>query len=201
MKKINLLHAGILLFLLNSCYTTQFSYDTKYSHNVYKPIIGKTKNEAIRQYGVAERITDDGAGGEVLIYEKITQTTTTNANSASYGGSQTHGGAVYGNNSAVGSAYSRNGQVSSGRATSQTTTNKSFLNLFVNSNGVVYDFKASESGDRYTTTTHSTRCFSKLYTWTGVVCSAIFPPLLIATVPIAIIKQNKAKKKGEICKY
>jgi len=189
-----------LIFSLNSCYTTQISYQTSYTHNVYKPMLGKTKNEAIRTYGVPDRTSDDGAGGEVLIYEKITQTTTTNVNSATYGGSNTHGAAVYGNNGAAGSVYSRNGQVSSGNGISQTTSNKAFLNLFVDKNGVIYDFKASENGDRYETKTYQTRCFDRFTTWGGVLISAVFPPLLLATIPIAIVSNQKAKKKGEICK-
>ena len=100
-------------------------------------------------------------------------------------------------NAAVGAVYNRNGQVSSGNARSQTTVNKAFLNLFIDKSGNVYDFKTSESGDRYNTKTYQTRCYSKLLTWSGVVCSAIFPPFLIATVPIAIVTQRKAKKKGK----
>ena len=200
MKSMYIIIVGILVFSLSSCYITRYSSNVEYTHNVYKPIIGKTKNEVLRSWGVPDRTADDGAGGEILIYEKLTQTTTSNVNSASYGGSQTQGAAIYGNNTAVGSTYSRNGQITSGTATSQTTTNKAYLNLFVDQNEVVYDFNASESGDRYKTTTLSTRCFSTFYTWSGVFCSAIFPPLLLATVPVAIIMHIKAKKKGLICK-
>ena len=199
MKNISFVFLGVCFLTLTSCYTTQFSYETTYVGNIYKEALGKSKNEILRIYGVPDRSTDDGAGGEVLIYEKFTQTTTSSSNSSSYGGSNTYGGAVYGNNAAVGAVYNRNGQVSSGNARSQTTVNKAFLNLFIDKSGNVYDFKASESGDRYNTKTSQTKCYSKLLTWSGVVCSAIFPPFLIATVPIAIVTQRKAKKKGELC--
>lgn len=47
--------------------------------------MGHNKNEILRTYGVPDRITDDGAGGSILVYEKYTQTTITNASSGTYG--------------------------------------------------------------------------------------------------------------------
>jgi len=51
--------------------------------------MGHNKNEILRTYGVPDRITDDGAGGSILVYEKYTQTTITNASFGTYGRSST----------------------------------------------------------------------------------------------------------------
>lgn len=150
-------------------------------------------------FGVPDRVLDDGSGGEILVYEKFTQTTTSTANSATYGGSNTNGAVVGGGAGIIGNVHSQNAQVTAGAATTNTTTTKTFLNLFINSDGEVYDFKASDSGETYSVSNTSTRCFSKLYTWTsvGASCLLIWPALI--TVPWAIIAQRKAKQNDQVC--
>ncbi|WP_157578853.1 hypothetical protein [Pontibacter roseus] len=180
----------LAIFSLSSCYTTRYSY----SGNVHQQTIGKSKNEILRNLGVPDRTEDDGAGGSILVYEKFTQTTIASANSASYARASTSGAAIYGNGGILAASDTRAGQVSAMNGISQTSTSKTFLYVFVNRNNMVYDFK-SNYGALYDTS----RCFNKTLTWVGVAGSALFVYPLVVTVPLAIIKQSKAKRNGEIC--
>lgn len=184
----------LLLFFtapyLTGCYTT---YSTQtYIGNSHQEAIGKSKNEILRSYGVPDKTTDDGQGGTILIYEKITETTVVNT----VGVSQSSGSVVYNSQGALGASQSRAGNISQGYGRSETTQNKTFCNLFLDNSGKVYDFK-SNYGALYET--QYSRCFNKTNTWmlVGASVFTIYGP--IVTVPTAIIMQRKAKKKGEIC--
>ncbi len=137
MKSIKLSYLFVLssMFLLTSCFTTKAIYDG----NVHESAIGKTKNQILRMYGVPDREATDGEGGSILIYEKHYQTTSSQAiagtNSGAYGESYSNSyGSVAG---AVGKS------VSSARGFSRTTTDKEYLNIFLNKKGVVYDYKSN----------------------------------------------------------
>ena len=191
MKKIYYLVFIATSTLLTSCYSTYYTY----KGNVHQQAIGQNKNQILRAYGVPDNTTDDGAGGSILVYEKYTQTTTTNINSGSYGRSSTVGGAIYGNGGIIGGSQTRAGSISSTNGISQTSTSKTFCYLFLNRNNIVYDFKANY-GAQY----DFNRCFDKTLTWVGVgtSCLLLYPALV--TVPWAIIAQKKANKNGLICK-
>jgi hypothetical protein len=190
--RFNVFVFGVLiLLLLTSCYATKYTY----SGNIHEQSIGKTKNEILREYGVPDKTDDDGAGGKIMIYEKITQVTTTNAGASSYERGSAYGGVIYGNGYGAGGVESRSGQVSSMNATTQSTTNKQFVNIFLNKNDVAYDYR-SNYGAKF----NMSRCFSPKLTWSSVAISAIVWPALFVTVPLAIIKHVKAKKNNEICK-
>jgi hypothetical protein len=178
--------------LLTSCYSTYYTY----KGNVHQQAIGQNKNQILRTYGVPDNTTDDGAGGSILVYERYTQTTTTNINSGSYGRSSTVGGAIYGNGGIIGGSQTQAGSISSTNGISQTSTSKTYCYLFLNNKNIVYDFKTNY-GAQY----DENRCFNKTTTWVNVIVYSIFiPPVIVAAVPLAIIAQKKAKKNGLICK-
>lgn len=180
---------GILL--MTSCYST---YNT-YKGNVHQQAIGQTKNEILRSYGVPEKTTDDAAGGSIMIYEKFTQTTTTNVGSATYRRSAIVGKEIYGNGGLIAGNLAQAGTIVSTNGISQTSTDKTFCYLFLNKDNVVYDFKTNY-GAQY----DQNRCFNKTITWVGVGVSALFLYPAIVTIPWAIIEQKKATKNGMICK-
>jgi hypothetical protein len=191
MKNIFFTLLLISLLSLSSCFTTGYTY----SGNVFQKCIGMSKNEIVRTYGAPDRILDDGAGGSILVYEQLSQTTISAANGASYGRSSTVGAAVYGNGGIIGASETRAGQVSSMNGISHTIINKRFLNMFINSQNTVYDFK-SNYGALYNTS----RCYDRKTTTMWVVMGAIFfSPSLIVTIPLTNSKRHKAERNGEIC--
>jgi len=176
---------------MTSCYSTYGVY----RGNEHEQAIGKSKNEILRSYGIPNQITSDGAGGEVLVYENYIQTTVTNSRSASESASKTAVRGVYGKGGIIIGSQTYGGTVSSSSSISQTSMEKTYCYLYLNTNNKVYDFKTNYGAkyDYY-------RCFNKKLTWigVGVSCLALWPPII--TVPWAIIAQKKAKEKGIICK-
>lgn len=192
MVKIKLFAIIIFANLLTSCYSTYYTY----SGNVHQRAIGQNKNQILRTYGIPDKTTDDGAGGSIFVYESYTQTTTTNINSGTYGRSLAYGGAIYDNGGIIGASQTQAGSVSSTYGVSETSINKTFCYLFLDKNNIVYDFKTNY-GAQY----EEYSCFSKTRTWLNVsVYCLLFPPVIVAAIPCAIIAQKKAKRKGMICK-
>jgi hypothetical protein len=109
-KLLNLSLICASLFL-SSCYNKFYTY----AGNTHQQTIGHSKNEILRSYGVPNQVTDDGAGGSVMVYEKYTQTTV--------------GASVYGNGGIIGA--------------SQTSSDKLYCYLFLNQSNTVYDFKSN----------------------------------------------------------
>jgi hypothetical protein len=192
MKKIikRSLLAIFIPLLLTSCYSTY----SVYKGNVHEQAVGKTKNEILRSYGVPNQIISDGAGGEVLVYENYTQTTVTSTNSDTKGGSSSIAGLTYRRNGAVIQSETKGGSSTSTRTVSQTSLNKTFCNLYVGPDNVIYDYNTNY-GAEY----NYFSCFNRKKTWiaVGVSCLAIWPAFI--TVPWAIIAQKKAKKNSVIC--
>ena len=184
----------LLILTLSSCYSTYST--TTYRGNAHQEALGKTKNEILRSYGVPDKTIDDGQGGTVLIYEKITQTTVVNTGGVNYGQSQSVAGAVYNSQGLIGASQTQSGSISQGYGYSQTSQNKVFCNLFLDQNNRVYDFK-SNYGALFDTKYY--RCFNKTNTWLLVGASAVTIYGPIVTVPTAILLQRRAKKRGEIC--
>ena len=180
------------LFSLFSCYTTHYTY----VGNSFQKCIGQSKNEIVRTIGAPDRIQDDGAGGSILIYEQQMLTTFSTANSASYGRSTTVGAAVYGNGGIIGASDTRAGQVSSMNGLSQSIISKTYVNLFINSQNVVYDFK-SNYGALY----NVSRCYDiKANKKIKLIWGIIWFPSLLFSIPIANHKRHLAEKNGELCK-
>ena len=189
---MNKILAYLLCLCCISCLTSCYTITYPYIGNVHQSAIGKTKNEVLRSYGVSDRIEDDGAGGSVLVYEKYTLTTFTNSNSSNYG----RGVGVYNTNGII----ARSNSITTTSGISQTSTSKEYCYLFVNKENLVYDFK-SNTGAIYDYN-NPNKCFNKRKTWFGVGLSCmfvIFPPVFLVTVPLALVKQKQAKKKGIIC--
>jgi hypothetical protein len=184
---------AMLLFtsLMTSCYSTYHVY----KGNVHQQSIGKTKNEILRSYGVPDKTTDDGAGGEVLAYEKYFQTTITNSGAATLGNSSTVGSAVYGNAGIIGGSQTLGSSYTSIRSTSHTSIDKTYCYLYLNPSKIVYDFKTNTGGIY-----DSKKCFDvrKSYTFVGI--SFLVYPVFVVSLPWTIIAHVKAKKKGNICK-
>lgn len=191
MKILNLTILATISILLTSCYSVSKTYEG----NAHQEAIGKTKNEILRSYGIPERSTDDGAGGTVLIFEQVKQTTVTNSNTQTLDRSRTNGSNIYGNKGILQVNNTQGGQISNTNAVTETTTTKDYCYLFLNPENIVYDFKTN-----YGAIYKTTRCFDKFQTWiwVGISCVFVYPPII--TVPLAIIKQTRAKKNGEICK-
>ena len=185
----------ILFFSLALSLSSCYSVYGVYTGNVHDQLRNKSKNEVLRAYGVADKVEEDGAGGQILIYEKLTQTTTSANQSSMYGGTNSAGAAAYGNGAAYGIAQSRSAANSNSYGVTNTTVNKTFVNVFLNKEGIVYDYK-SNYGNQY----KYEKCFDKTKTWVGVVYSGLFVFPLPITIPLAIVKQRQAKKKGQICK-
>jgi hypothetical protein len=192
MKKISVFICFVFLFFLSSCYSVKQTY----SGNIHQKSVGLTKNQALREYGVPDRTEDDGDGGSVLVYEKFVETTVSSAKFNTKGRNSSEAGVLYGNGGILGAGQGRNTSRGSARSTSRKSVDKDFLNVFINKENVVYDFK-SNYGALY----EKSECFDKTTTWVGVVCSGVFfvVPMLV-TIPLAIVKQRKAKKAGNICK-
>jgi hypothetical protein len=176
---------------MTSCYSTYYVY----KGNVHQQSIGKTKNEILRSYGVPDKTTDDGAGGEVLAYEKYFQTTITNSGAATLGNSSTFGNAVYGNGGIIGGSQTIGSSYTSIRGTSRTSIDKTYCYIYLNPNKVVYDFKTN-TGGLY----DSKKCFDVRKSYALVGISFIVYPVIVISLPWAIIAHVKAKKKGNICK-
>ncbi len=191
MKTLNAISLFVLLIISTSCYTT---YST-YKGNVHENTIGKTKNEILRSYGIPEKTEDDGAGGSVMVFEKITQTTITNSSTQTLDRSRSNGSVVYGNKGIIQANQNQGGQVSNTDVITQTTTNKDYCYIFLDPENVVYDFK-SNYGAQY----DYDKCFNKSLTWVSVGVSCLFVYPAIVTVPWAIISYQKAKNKDKICK-
>jgi len=122
MREIGKIMVVLILFAtltLSSCYTTYST--TTYKGNAHQESIGKSKNEILRSYGIPDRTMDDGDGGSVLIYEKVTQTTVVNTGGVNYGQSQSVGGAVYNSQGVLGASQTQSGSVSQGYGYSQTS--------------------------------------------------------------------------------
>ena len=188
MKKL-LFALCLLAFLLSmsSCTFTKAIY----TGNIHQSDVGKSKNEMLRTYGVPDRVTEDGTGGEVLVYEKLTTITSTNSTSSTTGQTNTYGAAAYGKGGVVAATYSKSGEVTNGSSLTKSSNEKEYVNLFVGKNGIVYDFKANTGGlYKYE------KCFNKKVSKLAVVYYGIvFPPSLCVTLPLYFIK----KKKYSIC--
>ena len=180
-----------LSFFTTSCYTTRYTF----SGNVHQQRIGQSKNNLLRDYGAPDRVTEDGAGGQILVYENFGQFTSTSASAASYGRSATSGAAIYGNGAVVAASQGSNAQYATGNSLSRTVQTKEYANFFVNNQNMVYDVKAN-TGDKFSTS----RCFNPGKTWLATAASGLLIWPLIITVPVAAVCNIKAKKNGTICK-
>lgn len=184
-KSINVICIFLAALSLQSCYVTRYTY----VGNVLDDIIGMNKNQILRSIGVPERTMDDGKGGEILIYEKFSQTTISQASSYGQGKATKNTNVAFGYNSIYGNSNTRTSAQVKSYGYSKTFTNKTFRNIYLNSNGIVYDFQTNFGG-KY----DKDRCLSKGMTWLTSIC---FLNILSPLVAIPVIRS--AKKKGRTC--
>lgn len=204
--------AIVIAFSGTSCASAYYTvyYKTEYAGNQFDKYVGMEKNQILRELGVPDRTMDDGNGGEILVYEKITTTTTTKTvsqssasayqQSNSYGSYNKAGVAATNGSTAgylgAGSARSTSSTGYDAASKSQTntsqntTTNKTYVNFFVNDSNKCYDFKANY-GDKYEKVKVD-ECYNNTANWAW----AIIIPLWPITIPVAIINQHTAKKNG-----
>lgn len=192
MKKI--FYALLLVLLFGSCSPLQYSSYFTYEGNEHASALGKSKNELLRTYGVPDQtVDDDGAGGYIMCWEKVSVNTKSGATSSAYG--TYSAGAVYNSNGLVSSGQSA--AVSSAYGTSSTTVDKDFVYLYMNGDNVCYDFKTN-IGAIYS----KHYCLDKGTTIFNAVGFSILTVGLAAPIqiPWAIIGINRAKKNGQLCK-
>lgn len=99
---------------MTSCYVTNYVPLQDDYNQAYK---GHSANEIITQYGAPDRQTDDGAGGRILIYEKITYNNNASSSYNPYSG-----------------GYD---------ASSSMTTKTTYLQFYVNKDNVCYGVKTN----------------------------------------------------------
>lgn len=75
MKTINFLLLMLVSVVMTSCWTVQSVTVTdipeKYIGNEYDELVGMSKAEILEVMSIPGRTTDDGLGGEVLLYERM----------------------------------------------------------------------------------------------------------------------------------
>lgn len=154
MRKINLILMTVFCLLsLNSCWEKRYFLNNskrEYLGNPYKEMQGKTKNQILQAMSAPDRITEDGMGGEIMVYENFETVTTSSGYSSS--SSSSASGAVagydrYGRPAAVG--VSQTSGNSGYNSQTVTQNQKSYVNFFVDKNGVCYKVNTN-IGDRYT---------------------------------------------------
>ncbi len=185
MKKGKFILVIVSAILLQSCYTTRYTY----VGNVLDDAIGKDKNQILRIYGVPDRTMDDGKGGTILIYENFSQTTISSNSAYGQGSSQSRGSVTYGYGNIYGNSNTNSSARVNAYGVSQTYTTKTYRNIYLNSENIAYDFQTNFGG-KYDTD----RCLDKGLTW---VTSILFLGILSPAVAIPVI--YNAKKKGKTC--
>jgi len=66
-----------LSFLFVSCYQTKYVYEVTPIEDILKQYKGMTKNQITKEFGPPDRVTGDGARGEIYIYENNKYVTNT----------------------------------------------------------------------------------------------------------------------------
>tara|TARA_B110001469_G_C9402839_1_gene206839 strand:- start:35 stop:565 length:531 start_codon:yes stop_codon:yes gene_type:complete len=173
------------LLTLQSCYVTSYTY----VGNTLDNSIGLNKNQVLRTIGVPERTMGDGDNGEILIYEKFSQTTLSSATAYGSGKSNTNSNVTFGFNSIYGNSNTRTSAQIKSYGYSKTYTSKIYRNIYLNQDGIVYDYQTNFGG-KY----DSYKCLHKGWTWYA---SILFLGILSPAVAVPVIKS--AKKKGRIC--
>ena len=180
-----------LSFLATSCYTTR----SIYAGNPNLRQLGNSRASILANYGAPDRQTDDGSGGQILVYEQVGRVTLTRDNSLSQSRVNSAGAVVYGDGATVGASQSVGSYSSSGSSLTQSAEVKAYKQFFVNNQNVVY-YVRTNTGDEYS----YSKCLNSVNTWLLAGCGLLYWPSLFITVPVATLAQVKAKKNGTICK-
>lgn len=116
-----LLFISAILLIASSMFTScRTYYSVSKASDYTNAYVGKTHNELILQLGAPDREVADGGGGKVLIYEKHSSNTVATAYNVNY----------YNNTYTPGA---------------RTTTNTSYVHLFIDPNGNCYNVKTNHT--------------------------------------------------------
>lgn len=129
-------------------------------------------------------------GGEILIYESFTETTLSSASAYGQGKTEENSNVTYGYNSIYGNSKTRTSAQVKSYGVSKTFTSKEYRNIYIDPNGVVYNYQTNFGG-----LYDSDRCLDKGKTWLVSVLY-LWPLAPLVAVPVI----SKAKKKGKVCK-
>ncbi len=194
--------------LLSSCTSVQKicvqQPQKEYAGNAYKEMKGFSENEILRKMSSPTRIETDGADGKILVYEDIktvtdaTDSHTSNTRTSSYGTAQA-GYNVWNGKPEV---NSRN----NGSSTTTHTTNsravtrdiKTYVNFFINSNGVCYDV-VTNTGDYYNEIPGEYHCAKVYKPVDSAIMFTLIPPLTVFVgLPCTIAYLIAKKKAGQV---
>ena len=95
-----------------------------------KAFVGSHHNVIVSSLGAPDRQTSDGAGGTILIYEKVTTTSNSNSNSI----------ATAYNVNYYSKTYTPGAQTNTNTVTTQNT---SYIHVFIGADGVCYGVKTN----------------------------------------------------------
>ena len=95
-----------------------------------KAFVGSHHNVIVSSLGAPDRQTSDGAGGTILIYEKVTTTSNSNSNSI----------ATAYNVNYYSKTYTPGAQTNTNTVTTQNT---SYIHIFIGADGVCYGVKTN----------------------------------------------------------
>ena len=175
----------VCMFSLTSCWVNKqvVTNPPKYMGNVYKKMEGKSKNYILQSLSAPDKITSDGNGGEILVYEK--KTTITNTTAAATSSSYTNSAVVsgydiyYGNPAAVGASKTKSGY----DYASQTVTSekKTYIHFFINSYGKCYRVNTNVGNIYSPAETTCVRVANKDLLWT-----LIPPATIFVGIPVSI---------------
>ncbi|MBR5832736.1 MAG: hypothetical protein IKY79_09030 [Bacteroidales bacterium] len=117
--------------LFTSCmsYVPTTSY-VSMEEDYAKAFVGSHHNVIVSSLGAPDRQTSDGAGGTILIYEKITTTSNSNSNSI----------ATAYNVNYYSKTYTPGAQTNTNTVTTQNT---SYIHVFIGADGVCYGVKTN----------------------------------------------------------
>ena len=115
----------IAVCLFASCATTK-TYQVSMLSEYTNMFVGKSHNDIVSALGAPDRQTTDGAGGTILIYEKITTTSTSNSVNAAYNVN-----------------YFTKTYTPGVKTSTSTSTNTSFVHLYIDNSGTCYNVKTN----------------------------------------------------------
>lgn len=181
---------------------TRTIQESQYLGNAFEEMKGYTENQILRQMSSPTRIESDGANGKILVYEE--RQTKTDANSSYTIQSRTSAGST----TTVGQNIWTGAPQANTNASASTTTHhntaqqsvtyeeKTFINFFINPEGICYDV-VTNTGDIYSDAITEKVCYKVPKTLDPAVMWTLIPPLTILVgVPLTIAYFACEKKRA-----
>lgn len=156
MKTVKFLLLMLVSIVMTSCWTvrsvTVTDIPEQYVGNKYDALVGMSKAQVLAEMSVPDRTMDDGLGGEVLIYEKKEQVSTTTGYSAASATTKPVTNYWTGQTSLQSSGYN------SMNSSTVTQENKEYVNVFIDANSTCYKVDAN-IGDIYEPAVTHQECY------------------------------------------